>query len=67
MESQRDFLESLSSNEKRRNVDRSKDKSPPIANSYALGYTYYDVLDADQDGRLGIKQRNIGGEALSTC
>ncbi|ETS73927.1 hypothetical protein PFICI_13793 [Pestalotiopsis fici W106-1] len=52
VESQRDFLESLSNNEKRRNLDRSKDKIPPIANSYALGYTYYDVLDADQDDTL---------------
>ena len=25
---------------------------PPIANSFALGYTYYDVLDADQEGSL---------------
>lgn len=52
VESQRDFLASLSSNEKRRNMDRSKDKMPPIANSYALGYTYYDVLDVDQDDNL---------------
>jgi dynein light intermediate chain 1 len=47
-ESQRDFLESLSSPESRRNLDRSK--IPPVANNFALGYTYYDVLDADQDG-----------------
>ncbi|KPM35377.1 hypothetical protein AK830_g11191 [Neonectria ditissima] len=49
-ESQRDFLESLSSSESRRNADRYK--TPPIANSFALGYTYYDVLDADQDDTL---------------
>lgn len=47
-EYQRDFLESLSSSESRRNFDRQK--TPPIANNFALGYTYYDVLDADQDG-----------------
>lgn len=49
-ESQRDFLESLSSPESRRNLDRSK--IPPVANNFALGYTYYDVLDADQDDTL---------------
>ncbi|KAH6885381.1 dynein light intermediate chain-domain-containing protein [Thelonectria olida] len=49
-ESQRDFLESLSSPESRRNADRSK--IPPLANNFALGYTYYDVLDADQDDTL---------------
>ncbi|KAI1337233.1 dynein light intermediate chain-domain-containing protein [Xylariaceae sp. FL0016] len=51
-ESQRDFLEALSNNEKRRNIDRTKDDLPPIANSFALGYTYYDVLDADQEDIL---------------
>ncbi|CAM1506306.1 Fc.00g059470.m01.CDS01 [Cosmosporella sp. VM-42] len=49
-ESQRDFLESLSSSEFRRNFDRQK--VPPIANNFAMGYTYYDVLDADQDDTL---------------
>ncbi|KAF7547636.1 hypothetical protein G7046_g8947 [Stylonectria norvegica] len=49
-ESQRDFLESLSGSESRRNADRQK--TPPIANNFALGYTYYDVLDADQDDTL---------------
>lgn len=48
-EHQRDFLDSLSSSESRRNADRLK--IPPIANNFALGYTYYDVLDADQDGQ----------------
>lgn len=52
-ESQRDFLETFSAdtsadpglvNEKR------KGKTPPIANQFALGYTYRDVLDADQEG-----------------
>ncbi|KAH8662364.1 dynein light intermediate chain-domain-containing protein [Xylariales sp. PMI_506] len=50
-DSQRDFVEALSDSQ-RRNLDRSKDKIPPIANSFALGYTYYDVLDADQDDIL---------------
>ncbi|KAI1853871.1 hypothetical protein JX265_012556 [Neoarthrinium moseri] len=52
VESQREFFEALSSNESRRNLDRAKDKTAPIANSYALGYTYYDLLDADQDDIL---------------
>ncbi|KAL2209939.1 dynein light intermediate chain [Sarocladium strictum] len=49
-ETQRDFMESLSSTESRRNPDRQK--VPPIANNFALGYTYYDVLDADQDDTI---------------
>ncbi|KAG9257768.1 dynein light intermediate chain [Emericellopsis atlantica] len=49
-DSQRDFLDSLSSSESRRNFDRHK--IPPVANNFALGYTYYDVLDADQDDTL---------------
>lgn len=51
-ESQRDFLEALSDSERRRNFDRQNYRMPPIANSFALGYTYYDVLDADQEGSL---------------
>ena len=50
VESQRDFLEALSDSERRRNLDRQSYRMPPIANSFALGYTYYDVLDADQEG-----------------
>ncbi|KFA80804.1 hypothetical protein S40288_04768 [Stachybotrys chartarum IBT 40288] len=49
-ESQREFLDSLSSSEFRRDLDRQK--TPPIANNFALGYAYYDVLDADQDDTL---------------
>ncbi|RBQ73263.1 hypothetical protein FVER14953_03940 [Fusarium verticillioides] len=49
-ENQREFLESLSSSEPKRNADRLK--IPPIANNFALGYTYYDVLDTDQDDTL---------------
>ncbi|KAJ5689478.1 hypothetical protein N7462_003870 [Penicillium macrosclerotiorum] len=54
-ESQREFLETFSAdtsadpglvNEKR------KGKAPPIANQFALGYTYRDVLDADQEDTL---------------
>ena len=28
------------------------DKKPTIANAFALGYTYLDVLDADHEGRI---------------
>ncbi|KAF2843716.1 dynein family protein [Patellaria atrata CBS 101060] len=51
-ETQRDFLESLSIDpiSKRRPPDRSR--RPPIANSFALGYTYQDVLDADHEDIL---------------
>ncbi|KAG5996406.1 hypothetical protein E4U54_002572 [Claviceps lovelessii] len=49
-ETQREFIESLSNSEGRRVFDRQK--IPPVANNFALGYTYYDVLDADQDDTL---------------
>ncbi|KAI0521038.1 dynein light intermediate chain-domain-containing protein [Xylaria bambusicola] len=51
VDSQREFLEALSNNGQRRNLDR-QNNLPPIANSFALGYTYYDVLDADQEDIL---------------
>ncbi|KAI0440156.1 dynein light intermediate chain-domain-containing protein [Xylaria telfairii] len=51
VESQREFLEALSSNGQQRNTDR-QNGIPPMANSFALGYTYYDVLDADQEDIL---------------
>ncbi|OAA32980.1 dynein light intermediate chain [Moelleriella libera RCEF 2490] len=49
-ETQREFIESLSSFDGRRTSDRQK--VPPVANNFALGNTYYDVLDADQDDTL---------------
>ncbi|KAI4860653.1 putative motor protein [Hypoxylon rubiginosum] len=52
VDSQREFLEGLSRTEGRKNLDRSDQKIPPIANSFALGYTYYNVLDADQEDIL---------------
>ncbi|CZR63838.1 related to dynein light intermediate chain 2 [Phialocephala subalpina] len=51
-ESQREFLESLSTDESRRAGDRQNSKQPPIANNFALGYTYHDVLDADHEDIL---------------
>ncbi|GAB1312478.1 Dynein light intermediate chain [Madurella fahalii] len=52
VDSQRDFFESLSNSELRRTLDRNASRMPPVANSFALGYTYYDVLDADQEDTL---------------
>ncbi|KAK0717353.1 dynein light intermediate chain-domain-containing protein [Lasiosphaeria miniovina] len=52
VDSQREFFESLSTTELRRTLDRQPSKKPPVANSFALGYTYYDVLDADQEDTL---------------
>jgi dynein light intermediate chain 1 len=47
-ESQKDFLESLSPDSAANR--RHNSRKPPIANQYALGYTYQDVLDADHEG-----------------
>ncbi|KAL1838638.1 hypothetical protein VTJ49DRAFT_2445 [Mycothermus thermophilus] len=53
VESQLEFLEAVSSPaDARRALDRNADRPPPVANSFALGYTYYDVLDADQEDTL---------------
>jgi hypothetical protein len=51
-ESQREFLQSLSGEEGRKAQDKQGSKQAPIANSFALGYTYHDVLDADHEGTL---------------
>ena len=50
--SQRDFLESLSVQETKATQGNRSHKKPPIANEFALGYTYYDVLDADLEDAL---------------
>ncbi|KAK1758100.1 cytoplasmic dynein 1 light intermediate chain 2 [Echria macrotheca] len=54
VDSQREFFESLSSSEQLRRTTGTRPSSrlPPVANSFALGYTYYDVLDADQEDTL---------------
>ncbi|KAF2279599.1 dynein [Westerdykella ornata] len=51
-ETQREFLESVSteSSSGRRPPDRGR--KPPIANQFALGYTYQDVLDTDHEDTL---------------
>jgi len=40
--------------------DRQSSKQPPIANNFALGYTYQDVLDADHEGIASLRK-------LETC
>lgn len=52
-ESQREFLDTLSADTSDPGLSNQqrKGKTPPIANQFALGYTYQDVLDADQEGR----------------
>lgn len=57
-QTQKDFLDSLPADpdNKRRQPDRGP-KKPPVANQFALGYTYQNVLDADHEdtlARLGI-------------
>lgn len=51
-ESQREFLETFSADTSEPGLanDKRKGRIPPIANQFALGYTYQDVLDADQEG-----------------
>jgi dynein light intermediate chain 1 len=51
-DSQREFLDTLSSDptDPRLPNERRKGRVAPIANEFALGYTYQDVLDADHEG-----------------
>jgi len=55
-ESQREFLETLAADpsDPRLGSQRNKGRVPPIANQFALGYTYQDVLDADQEGTVSL-------------
>ena len=48
-DTQKEFLELIASDAPKRPQDRYKRK-PVIANDFALGYTYQDVLDADHEG-----------------
>jgi len=51
-DSQKEFLETLSSDPSNPQLSNEKRKGriPSVANEFALGYTYQDVLDADHDG-----------------
>ncbi|KAL1646586.1 hypothetical protein SLS58_003172 [Diplodia intermedia] len=51
-DTQKEFLESLTMDENGRRRPPDRGRRPPIANQFALGYTYQDVLDADQDDIL---------------
>lgn len=55
-DSQREFLDTLASDpsDPRLPSERRKAKAAPIANQFALGYTYQDVLDTDQEGRSPV-------------
>lgn len=48
-DTQKELLETLAADAPKRPQDRHKRK-PVIANEFALGYTYQDVLDTDQEG-----------------
>lgn len=50
-DTQKELLETLASDAPKRPQDRNK-RNPVIANEFALGYTYQDVLDADQEGEI---------------
>ncbi|RAH84837.1 hypothetical protein BO86DRAFT_231820 [Aspergillus japonicus CBS 114.51] len=55
-ETQREFLDTLSADASDPSLsssnDRRKGRVPPVANQFALGYTYQDVLDADHEDIL---------------
>lgn len=51
-ETQRDFLESVSTEGTSGRRQQDRGKKPPIANQFALGYTYQDVLDTDHEDTL---------------
>lgn len=50
-EQQKEFVESLGQGATKA---RERAKPPPIANEFALGYTYQDVLDADHEGTVSV-------------
>ena len=60
-ETQKEFLETLASDAPKRPQDRHRRK-PVVANEFALGYTYQDVLDADHEGNLLV--RSVQNEKL---
>ncbi|OBT70519.1 hypothetical protein VE03_00352 [Pseudogymnoascus sp. 23342-1-I1] len=52
-DSQKEFLEALSSESStKRSQGRHGNRKPPVANDFALGYTYHDVLDADHEDTI---------------
>lgn len=66
-DTQKEFLETLTSDTSKRPQDRQKRK-PLVANEFALGYTYQDVLDTDQEGEELCLLRlvsNLGAQLTS--
>ncbi|KAI9372581.1 dynein light intermediate chain-domain-containing protein [Aspergillus egyptiacus] len=53
-DTQKEFLETFSADTSDPSLSNGKRKGklPPVANQFALGYTYLDVLDADQEDTL---------------
>ncbi|KAF1848798.1 uncharacterized protein K460DRAFT_275941 [Cucurbitaria berberidis CBS 394.84] len=51
-ETQREFLDSLSTDASGNRRPPDRGRKPPIANQFALGYTYQDVLDTDHEDTL---------------
>jgi len=54
IEAQSQFIDSITPKPLPQNVrrpyERQQRKKPNVANRFALGYTYQDVLDVDQEG-----------------
>lgn len=52
-ESQKEFIDSLSQEppSRLRPQNRDKNRRVPIANEFALGYTYQNVFDSDHEGQ----------------
>ncbi|KAJ4352159.1 uncharacterized protein N0V89_007506 [Didymosphaeria variabile] len=51
-ETQREFLESVATDPTNNRRPPDRGRKPPIANQFALGYTYQDVLDTDHEDTL---------------
>ncbi|ORY17252.1 dynein light intermediate chain-domain-containing protein [Clohesyomyces aquaticus] len=49
---QREFLESVATDPSSNRRPPDRGRKPPIANQFALGYTYQDVLDSDHEDTL---------------
>jgi dynein light intermediate chain 1, cytosolic len=49
-ETQRDFIASIDTDSSKSTSRAQSSSKPPIANEFALGYTYQDVLDTDHEG-----------------
>lgn len=59
-ETQREFLESVSTDASNNRRPPDRGRKPPIANQFALGYTYQDVLDTDHEGELHVFACTLG-------